>query len=79
MITRIGETTKLIIQGDLSQCDKYKNDYQASGFFDIWCRLRDVDGVEFMQFDRDDVVRSGIVKRVLETYDINGSSIDLPD
>ena len=79
LITRIGDTSKLIIQGDLSQCDKYKDHYQDSGFFDIWCRLRDVEGVDFMQFDREDVVRSGIVKRVLETYNYNGDAIELPD
>ena len=79
LITRIGDTTKLIIQGDLTQCDKYKEDYRKSGFWDAWVRLRDVEGVDFMQFDREDCIRSGIVKRVLETYDFNGNSIELPD
>jgi phosphate starvation-inducible protein PhoH and related proteins len=79
LITRICDTTKLIIQGDLTQCDKYKEDYRKSGFWDAWVRLGDVDGVEFMQFDKEDVVRSGIVKRVLECYNYNGSSIELPD
>jgi phosphate starvation-inducible protein PhoH and related proteins len=79
LITRICDTTKLIIQGDLTQCDKYKEDYRKSGFWDAWVRLRDVDGIEFMQFDKEDVVRSGIVRRVLETYNYNGDSIELPD
>lgn len=79
LITRIGDTTKLVIQGDLTQCDKYKENYQRSGFWDAWVRLRDVYGVDFHQFSPEDCIRSGIVKRVLETYEFNGSSIELPD
>jgi len=66
--TRISDTTKLIIQGDLSQCDKFKSSYQKSGFYDIWHRFSDVCGVDRIQFGRDDCIRSGIVKRILETY-----------
>ena len=79
LVTRIGDTTKLIIQGDLSQCDKYKDDYSRSGFYDVWVRLRDVEGVDFHQFAPEDCIRSGIVKRVLDTYNYNGSAIELPD
>jgi len=79
LITRIGDTTKLVIQGDLTQCDKYKDKWEESGFYDIWYRLRDVVGVNFHQFRKNDCVRSGIVSRVLETYNYNGSEIILRD
>ena len=39
-------STKLIIQGDLSQCDKYGENYTKSGFYDIWNRLKEVSGVK---------------------------------
>lgn len=78
LLTRIHDNTKLIIQGDLSQCDKYGNNYVKSGFYDIWERLRDVEGVEYMEFSKSDCVRSGIVARILEKYNYNGSSIVLP-
>lgn len=78
LLTRIHDTTKLIIQGDLSQCDKYGNNYDKSGFYDIWSRLKDVEGVDYMEFSKKDCVRSGIVARVLEKYNYNGDSINLP-
>ena len=67
LITRINDGTKLIIQGDLGQCDRY-SDYKQSGFFDIWKRLKGVKGVDYMEFTPDDVIRSEIVKNVLKRY-----------
>lgn len=73
LLTRISDDSKLIIQGDLSQCDKYKTNgsagYTKSGFFDIWNRLANTKGVCQISFSKDDCIRSGIVKRVLETYE----------
>lgn len=67
LMTRISDNSKLIIQGDLSQCDKYK-DYRDSGFHDIWKRLKGVNGIDYVEFSPDDVIRSTIVKRILERY-----------
>ena len=78
LLTRIHDTTKLIIQGDLSQCDKYGNNYVKSGFYDVWNRLKEVDGVDYMEFSKNDCIRSGIVSRILEKYNYNGDSIELP-
>lgn len=73
LITRIADSTKLIIQGDLSQCDKYKTNgspaYTKSGFYDVWKRLGGVDGIYQIEFSNADCIRSGIVKRVLEKYE----------
>jgi len=52
LITRISDDAKLIIEGDLSQCDKYKK------------------GVYQIEFTKEDCIRSGIVKRVLERYEL---------
>ena len=35
-------------------------------------------GVDYMEFSKKDCVRSGIVSRVLEKYNYNGDSIELP-
>ena len=77
LLTRLHDSTKLIIQGDLSQCDKYGDNYTRSGFYDIWNRLKDIDGVNYMEFSKKDCVRSGIVSRILQTYNYNGDSIEL--
>lgn len=72
LVTRISDDCKLIIQGDLSQCDKYKANgspaYEKSGMYDLWYRLGGVDGVYQIAFSQDDCIRSGIVKRVLDKY-----------
>jgi phosphate starvation-inducible PhoH-like protein len=74
LVTRITDDSKLIIQGDLSQCDKYRNNgtpaYQKSGFYDVWKRLAGLKGVYQIEFTKDDCIRSGIVKRILERYEM---------
>ena len=74
LVTRITDDSKLIIQGDLSQCDKYKSNgtpaYQKSGFYDVWKRLAGLKGVYQIEFTKDDCIRSGIVKRILERYEL---------
>ena len=74
LVTRITDDSKLIIQGDLSQCDKYRNNgtpaYQKSGFYDMWKRLAGLKGVYQIEFTKDDCIRSGIVKRILERYEL---------
>ena len=73
IMTRISENCKMIIQGDMSQCDKYKTNgvtnYEKSGFYDVWYRLKGVKGVEHMAFNRDDCIRHPLVKRILKTYE----------
>ena len=73
LMTRISENCKMIIQGDMSQCDKYKINgsmaYEKSGFYDAWFRLKGVDGVDHLAFDREDCIRHPLVKRILKTYE----------
>ena len=73
LMTRISDNCKMIIQGDMSQCDKYKTNgvtnYEKSGFFDAWFRLKGVEGVNHMAFNRDDCIRHPLVKRILKTYE----------
>ena len=80
LMTRISENCKMIIQGDMSQCDKYKTNgvtnYEKSGFYDVWFRLKEVQGVNHMAFNRDDCIRHDLVKRILKTYE-DEHTIDL--
>jgi len=73
LMTRISDSCKMIIQGDMSQCDKYKTNgvtnYEKSGFYDVWNRLQNVKGVNHMAFSREDCVRHPLVKRILKTYE----------
>jgi hypothetical protein len=44
--------------------------YTKSGFFDVWKRLGKLKGVYQIEFTKEDCIRSGIVKRVLERYEL---------
>jgi phosphate starvation-inducible PhoH-like protein len=88
LVTRIADDSKMILCGDLSQCDKFKPNgtpaYTKSGFYDIWKRLSGLEGVYQVEFSKADCVRSGIVKRILERYDLEeeiilGESFSQPD
>ena len=73
LMTRISSNCKMIIQGDMSQCDKFKANgitaYEKSGFYDAWFRLKGIEGVNHMAFNREDCVRHPLVKRILKTYE----------
>ena len=75
LLTMISDDCKMIIQGDMSQCDKYKNNgkpnFQLSGFWDMWHRLKEMKGVAHMAFTREDCIRHPLVKRILKTYEVD--------
>lgn len=64
LLTRIGNNTKMLINGDIEQRDKI----DATGLEDAIGRLSHVDEVGVVQFTDDDCVRSGICKKVLRAY-----------
>jgi phosphate starvation-inducible PhoH-like protein len=64
LLTRIGENTKMLINGDIDQRDKL----EANGLEDAIGTLRHVPEVEVIQFTDDDCVRSGLCKKILRAY-----------
>jgi phosphate starvation-inducible PhoH-like protein len=64
-LTRIGENCKVIVNGDLRQQDIAG----ASGLADAWNRMAGLADVSFVEFTRADIVRSGLVQRVIERYE----------
>jgi len=63
LLTRIGENSKLLINGDLEQRDK-----PSKGLEDAIGRISHLDEVEVITFRDDDCVRSGICKKILKAY-----------
>lgn len=70
-LTRIGEGSKFIVTGDLKQSDlKASNGAEmVNGLEDAIARLKGAPGVGFVEFTRDDIVRHGIVRTVLDRYE----------
>lgn len=64
LLTRIGENCKMLLNGDLDQ----KDIQGLSGLEDAIGRTRHVDEVEVIQFTDDDIVRSGLCKKLLKAY-----------
>lgn len=64
-LTRAGEGTRMVINGDLAQ----KDIYGESGLAVAMKKLQNVAGVVTIDFTVGDVVRSGIVQAVLEAWE----------
>jgi phosphate starvation-inducible PhoH-like protein len=66
-LTRLGFGSKMVITGDVTQVDLPRD--QRSGLIVVSEILADVEGVEFVRFGGDDVVRHRLVQRIVEAYD----------
>ncbi len=66
-LTRLGQNSKLIINGDRTQIDLKPN--QKSGLDDAIETLYKVKGIGFIELDQRDVVRHQIVKDIIKAYD----------
>ena len=64
LLTRVGEETCVVLDGDLAQSDLKK----TSGLEDAIDRLEGLDKVGTLIFSKDDVVRSSFCQDVLERY-----------
>ena len=65
LLSRIGENSKFIVNGDPDQLDIPA---RTSGLVDAVDRLRPINGVKVVSFVRDDIVRSGLCRDVIEAY-----------
>jgi phosphate starvation-inducible protein PhoH and related proteins len=66
-LTRLGFGSKMVITGDITQVDLPRD--QRSGLVVVADILREVEGIEFVRFGGDDVVRHRLVQRIVEAYD----------
>ena len=65
-LTRLGDDSRMIITGDITQIDLPRE--QASGLIQVQKILSDIDGIKFVQFSHQDVVRHKLVQRIVEAY-----------
>jgi phosphate starvation-inducible PhoH-like protein len=66
-LTRLGAASKAIVTGDITQIDL--PDKTVSGLVQIQDILKGVEGVSFVYFDRNDVVRHKLVKDIIDAYE----------
>jgi phosphate starvation-inducible protein PhoH and related proteins len=66
-LTRLGFGSKMVVTGDITQIDLPRE--QKSGLVVVGDILDGVEGVEFVRFSGDDVVRHKLVQRIVAAYD----------
>ena len=65
-LTRLGFNSRMVITGDVTQVDLPRE--QQSGLVVVGDILKEVEGIEFIRFSGDDVVRHRLVQRIVEAY-----------
>ncbi|HEX8075531.1 MAG TPA: PhoH family protein [Thermoleophilaceae bacterium] len=66
-LTRLGFNSKMVVTGDITQIDLDRG--QRSGLVVIGDILRSVEGISFVRFGGEDVVRHKLVQRIVAAYD----------
>jgi phosphate starvation-inducible PhoH-like protein len=70
-LTRLGFGSKMVVTGDVTQVDLPRD--QHSGLIVINEILEGIEGVDFVHFGGEDVVRHKLVQRIVEAYDAHAS------
>ena len=65
-LTRLGFNSKMVVTGDITQIDLPGD--QDSGLVMVADVLKDVEGIEFVRFGDEDVVRHKLVRRIVAAY-----------
>lgn len=66
-LTRLGEGSRMIINGDLTQTDLPRG--VVSGLIEATRILKDVSEIGFVEFTEQDVVRHGLVSKIVKAYE----------
>ena len=66
-LTRMGENSRMVVNGDLSQVDLPKG--TISGLRDALSILKDTQGISSVRFTAADVVRHGLVAKIVKAYE----------
>ncbi|MDR3220780.1 MAG: PhoH family protein, partial [Candidatus Accumulibacter sp.] len=70
-LTRIGIGARAVVTGDVTQTDLPRG--QKSGLIEARKILRDVRGIAFTEFQKEDVVRHPLVARIVSAYEAHAA------
>jgi phosphate starvation-inducible PhoH-like protein len=65
-LTRMGRRSKVVVTGDVTQTDLPRG--VRSGLVDVRSRLAGIDGIEFCELAREDIVRHPLVQKIVDAY-----------
>ena len=66
-LTRLGFSSKAVITGDVTQTDLPEG--KTSGLVEARTLLKDIKGIKFTYFSRDDVIRHPLVQEIIDAYE----------
>ena len=66
-LTRIGFSSKAVITGDITQIDLPVD--KPSGLIEAKSILQEIEGIKFIFFSKKDVVRHGLVQKIIKAYE----------
>ena len=66
-LTRLGFGSRMVVTGDITQVDLPTD--QRSGLVAVRDVLESIEGIEFVRFSGEDVVRHKLVQRIVEAYE----------
>ncbi len=69
IMTRLGFGSKMVVTGDVTQIDLPKN--EGSGLVVVGDILEGIEGIEFVRFGGEDVVRHRLVQKIVEAYAVH--------
>jgi phosphate starvation-inducible PhoH-like protein len=71
LLTRIGENSKYIFEGDIEQIDnkELKKKGVECGLRHAMERLQDMEEIGIIEFGREDIVRNPIISKILDRFD----------
>ena len=72
-LTRLGESSKAIVTGDITQIDLA--DPAASGLVAVREILDGIEGIAFVTFTEEDVVRHRLVKRIIRAFSAKSAAL----
>ncbi|MCD6294616.1 MAG: PhoH family protein [Deltaproteobacteria bacterium] len=67
-LTRLGFSSRAVITGDVTQTDLPKG--QISGLIEASQTLSGIEGIQFVSFSREDVIRHPLVQKIIDAYEI---------
>ena len=70
-LTRLGQNSKAVITGDITQIDL--PDPKKSGLVEALKILQGIEGISFIYFTKNDVIRHPVVQKIIEAYEKHAS------
>ena len=66
-LTRLGQNSKMIITGDITQIDLPRK--SNSGLIEAINILKNIKGIDVIEFNKNDVMRHDLVSKIIERYE----------